>query len=97
MKEDDVALAVDFSFPLELQDTLAMNVGAEYDLKWVGSRVSLRGGYSFIGTTDLSGIGLSLGAGYGLDLGGLVVFVDYAYVPEDIFGDTSRVSLTTKF
>ena len=92
-----MAMAINFSFPLEIQNSLAMDVGMEYDLKWVGSRISLRGGYSFIGTTDLVGIGLSAGAGYGLDLGGIVLFVDYAYTPADVFGVSNRFSLTTKF
>lgn len=96
-KQDDMALSIDSAFPMVIQDSLVVNVGAEYNLKWVGSRVSLRGGYSFIGSTDLSGIGLSAGAGYGIDFGGLVVFLDYAYTPADIFGDSNRFSLTTKF
>jgi hypothetical protein len=92
-----VALALDFSFPLEIQDNLSMDMGLEYDLKWVGSRFSLRGGYSFIGTTDLTGVGLSVGAGYGFDFGGMVMFLDYAYTPEDVFGEADHISLTTKF
>lgn len=97
VKQDDIALTIDSSFPLQIQDSLQVNVGGEYDLKWVGSRLSLRAGYSFLGTTDLTGIGLSAGAGYGIDFGGLVVFLDYAYTPADIFGDSNQFSLTTKF
>jgi hypothetical protein len=96
-KQDDMALSIDSAFPMVIQDSLVVNVGAEYNLKWVGSRVSLRGGYSFIGSTDLTGIGLSAGAGYGIDFGGMVVFLDYAYTPADVFGDSNRFSLTTKF
>ena len=96
-KQDDVALTLDASFPLEIQDTLAVNIGTEYDLKWIGNRLTLRAGYSFIGNTDLSGIGLAVGAGYGFDFTGLVLFVDYAYTPEDVFGDENHISLTTKF
>jgi hypothetical protein len=96
-RQDDAALSVDAALPLEIQDSLAVNLGAEYNLKWVGSRFSLRAGYSFIGMTDLSGIGLSFGAGYGLDVGGVVLFLDYAFVPEDVFGASNRFSLTTKF
>ena len=96
-KQDDMALSIDSAFPMVIQDSLAVNIGAEYNLKWVGSRISLRGGYSFVGNTDLTGIGLSAGAGYGMDFGGLVVFLDYAYTPADVFGDSNRFSLTTKF
>lgn len=97
MKQDDFAISVDSALPLKIQDSLAVNVGGEYNLKWIGSRVTLRAGYSFIGMTDLSGVGLSAGAGYGLDVGGLFLFFDYAYTPADIFGDVNRFSLTTKF
>jgi hypothetical protein len=96
-RQDDFALAVDTSIPLEIQDSLAVNIGGEYNLKWVGNRLTLRGGYNFIGTTDLTGVGLAIGAGYGFDFSGLVLFVDYAYTPEDVFGDANHISLTTKF
>jgi hypothetical protein len=58
--------------------------------------VTIRGGYTFL-DTSLNGVGLTLGAGYGLDLSGTVLFVDYAYAPADIFGSAHRISLTTKF
>ncbi len=96
-EQDDAALTAETTFPLKpIEDRVGMRVGAEYNFKWVGSRVTLRGGYTFL-DKDLNGVGLTLGAGYGLDLSGTVLFIDYAYAPADIFGDSHRISLTTKF
>lgn len=71
-------------------------MGVEYNYKWLGNRATLRAGYKYQ-NNGLGGEGLTLGAGYGMDLTGAVLFLDYAYAPADVFGDTNRVSLTTKF
>jgi hypothetical protein len=96
-EQDDGALTSEVAFPLQpIEDPVGVKVGVEYNYKWVGSRVTLRGGYEFL-DTSLNGVGLALGAGYGLDFGGTVLFLDYAYAPADIFGSAHRISLTTKF
>lgn len=96
-EQDDGALTVETVFPLQpIEDQLGMRAGCEYNFKWVGSRATLRAGYTFL-DNSLSGVGLTLGAGYGLDLTGTVLFFDYAYAPADIFGGAHRISLTTKF
>ena len=96
-EQDDGALTAEVSFPLEpIEDPVGVKVGGEYDLKWVGSRATLRAGYEFL-DTSLNGVGLALGAGYGLDFEGTVLFLDYAFTPDDIFGEAQRISLTTKF
>jgi hypothetical protein len=96
-EQDDGALSVDAIFPLQpIEDQFGMRVGGEYNFKWIGNRITLRAGYTLF-DNDLSGIGLTVGAGYGLDLSGAVLFLDYAFAPEDIFGVTNRISLTTKF
>jgi hypothetical protein len=96
-EQDDGALTAEVSLPFQpIEDPVGVKVGAEYNFKWVGSRITIRGGYEFL-NTSLSGIGLALGAGYGLDLSGAVLFLDYAYAPADIFGISNRISLTTKF
>ncbi len=95
--QDDGALTAEVAFPLQpIEDPVGVKVGCEYDFKWVGSRVTLRGGYEFL-DTSLNGVGLTLGAGYGIDFGGAVLFLDYAYAPADVFGSSHRISLTTKF
>jgi hypothetical protein len=96
-EQDDGALTAEVGFPLEpIEDPVGVKVGGEYNYKWMGNRATLRIGYEFLDTA-LDGAGLSLGAGYGLDFGGAVLFLDYAYSPEDIFGSDNRISLTTKF
>ncbi len=96
-EQDDGALTAEADFPIEpIQNPTGVKVGGEYDYKWIGTRISLRAGYEFLDTA-LSGQGLTMGAGYGLDFGGAVLFLDYAYAPEDIFGSANRFSLTTKF
>ena len=96
-EQDDGALTVETTFPIKpIEDRVGMKVGAEYNFKWIGSRATLRGGYTFL-DKDLNGVGLTIGAGYGLDLSGTILFIDYAYAPADIFGDAHRISLTTKF
>jgi hypothetical protein len=96
-EQDDGALTAEVAFPLEpIEDPVGVKVGGEYDFKWVGSRATIRAGYEFL-DTSLAGVGLALGAGYGLDFGGTVLFLDYAYAPADIFGSSNRISLTTKF
>ncbi len=95
--QDDGAISVDAIFPIQpIEDKVGMRVGVEYNLKWIGNRATLRGGYQFL-DTSLSGVGPTLGAGYGLDFNGTVAFLDYAYAPEDVFGDTHRISISTKF
>jgi long-subunit fatty acid transport protein len=95
--QDDGALSVDAIFPLEpIEDKFGMRAGGEYDFKWIGNRISIRAGYTMF-DSDLSGVGLTIGAGYGLDLSGAVLFLDYAFAPEDIYGVSNRISLTTKF
>jgi hypothetical protein len=96
-EQDDGALTAEAVFPLRpIEDKVGMRLGAEYNFKWVGSRATLRAGYKLL-DNDLSGIGLTLGAGYGLDLSGAVLLLDYAFAPADIFGSAHRISLTTKF
>ncbi len=96
-EQDDGALTAEVSFPLEpIEDPVGVKVGGEYDFKWVGSRATIRAGYEFL-DTSLDGVGLGIGAGYGLDFEGTVLFLDYAFAPADIFGETNRFSLTTKF
>lgn len=95
--QDDGAISVETDFPIHpIEDEVGMRVGAEYNYKWVGSRASLRMGYKFL-DQNLPGTGFSIGAGYGLDLEGAVVFLDYAFAPEDAFGVSNRISLSTKF
>lgn len=95
--QDDGALTAEVAFPLQpLEDPVGVKVGGEYNYKWMGNRATLRAGYEFL-DTSLDGVGLALGAGYGLDFGGAVLFLDYAYAPDDIFGSSHRISLTTKF
>ena len=90
-EQDDAALSVDASFPIEpIEDEVGMSVGGEYNFKWVGNRATLRLGYTFLGN-DLSGVGFAVGAGYGIDFDGAVLFLDYAYTPEDLFGDANRL------
>ncbi len=96
-EQDDGALTAEISFPLEpIEDPVGVKVGGEYDFKWVGSRATVRAGYEFL-DTSLDGVGLGIGAGYGLDFEGTVLFLDYAYAPADIFGEAQRISITTKF
>ena len=96
-QQDDGALTAEVSLPLQpIEDPAGVNVGAEYDFKQYGYRITVRGGYEFLDTA-LNGIGLAAGAGFGLDFGGAVLFLDYAFAPEDIFGVSNRLSLTTKF
>jgi hypothetical protein len=96
-EQDDGALTAEAALPLEpIEDPVGVKVGGEYNFKWVGSRATLRAGYEFL-DTSLDGVGLTVGAGYGLDFGGAVLFLDYAFAPDDIFGTSNRFSLTTKF
>jgi hypothetical protein len=96
-EQDDGALTAEVALPMQpIEDPAGVKVGAEYNFKWVGSRATLRAGYEFL-DRSLNGIGLGVGAGYGLDFGGAVLFLDYAYAPADIFGNSHRISLTTKF
>jgi hypothetical protein len=96
-EKDDGALTVETTFPIRpIEDRVGMRVGGEYNFKWVGSRATVRAGYMFL-DKDLNGVGLAVGAGYGLDLSGAVLFFDYAYAPADLFGEAHRLSLTTKF
>lgn len=96
-EQDDGAITAEVAFPIEpIENPVGVKVGLEYDYKWYGNRVTLRGGYEFLDTA-LDGVGLALGAGYGFDCGGASLFLDYAFAPEDIFGSAHRVSLTTKF
>lgn len=94
---DDGALAVEGHIPVQpVEDRLGMRVGLEYNYKMVGHRATVRAGYRFL-DTDLEGLGLTVGGGYGADLGGTVLFLDYAFMPAGDFGSTHRISLTTKF
>jgi hypothetical protein len=96
-EQDDGAITAEAVFPLRpIEDRVGMRVGFEYNFKWIGSRATLRGGYRFL-DTDLGGDGLTAGAGYGLDFGGASLFLDYAFMPADIFGAAHRISLTSKF
>ncbi|HET9869396.1 MAG TPA: PorV/PorQ family protein [bacterium] len=95
--EDDGALTAETDVPVHpIEDPVGMRVGAEYNFKWVGSRATLRMGYKFL-DESLAGVGFTVGAGYALDLDGAVVFLDYAFAPEDVFGASNRISLSTKF
>jgi hypothetical protein len=94
---DDAAITAEGVFPLKpIEDKIGMRVGGEYEFKWIGSKVALRAGYSFL-DNDLGGVGFSAGAGYGLDFGKALIYIDYAFSPADFFGESHRVSLTTKF
>jgi hypothetical protein len=96
-EQDDGALTAEVAVPLHpIEDPVGVKVGGEYSYKWIGSRATIRGGYEFL-DNSLKGIGLTVGAGYGLDMGGSVLCLDYAFAPADIFGSTHRVSLTSKF
>ncbi len=96
-EQDDGSISLDTAFPIKpIEDPVGVRVGLEYNYKWVGTSATLRAGYKFL-DTYLNGVGFTVGAGLGLDFGGTVLFLDYAYAPEDIFGDAHRVSLTTKF
>jgi hypothetical protein len=96
-EQDDVAVSAEAAFPiLPIEDKIGMRAGLEYNFKWIGSRATLRGGYKFL-DSDLSGEGLTVGAGYALDFSGASVFLDYAFMPADIFGAAHRISLTSKF
>lgn len=95
--QDDGMITVETDFPVHpIEDQVGMRIGGEYDFKWIGSRASLRMGYKFL-DEDLSGVGFTTGVGYALDLQGAVVFLDYAFAPEDVFGVSNRISLSTKF
>jgi hypothetical protein len=95
--QDDGAITGDVSFPIQpIEDPVGAALGMEYNYKWIGNRASIRVGYKFQ-NNGLGGEGITLGAGYGLDLTGAVLFLDYAFAPADVFGDTNRLSLTTKF
>ncbi len=95
--QDDGAVMCEVSFPIQpIEDPVGANFGLEYNYKWIGNRATLRAGYKYQ-NNGLSGEGLTMGAGYGLDFAGAVLFLDYAYAPADVFGDTNRVTLTTKF
>ena len=95
--QDDGAITGEIIFPIQpIEDPVGAAIGVEYNYKWVGNRATIRAGYKYQ-NNGLGGEGLTLGAGYGLDLAGAVLFLDYAYAPADVFGDTNRVSLTTKF
>lgn len=95
---DDAAIAVEGLIPIRpIEDRLGMRVGLEYNYKLVGHRATIRAGYRFL-DTDVDGIGLTVGGGYGVDFGGTVLFLDYAFMPAGPdFGSTHRISLTTKF
>jgi len=94
---DDGALTLEGTLPLRpIEDEVGMRVGGEYNYKWVGGKVSIRAGYGMF-DVDLKGMGLTLGAGFGFDLVGATLFLDYAYAPADFFGNAHRLSLTTKF
>lgn len=94
---DDGVLSVQGDFGLKpLESSNGMRMGVEYNYKWVGQRASLRMGYKFF-DQDVSGVGFTAGAGYGFDVGGAVLFLDYAFAPSGEFGATNRLSLTTKF
>jgi hypothetical protein len=94
---DDICFAVECDIPvLPIEDRLGMRAGLEYDLKWVGHRVTVRGGYKFL-DTDVEGVGLTVGGGYGVDIGGTILFLDYAFAPAGDFGQSHRMSLTAKF
>lgn len=96
-EQDDGAISAEAIFPIKpIEDKVGMRIGLEYNLKWIGNRATLRGGYQFL-DSSLNGVGPTVGAGYGLDFNGTVAFLDYAYAPDDIFGDTHRISLSTKF
>jgi hypothetical protein len=90
---NDAGLLVDCDAekPIDMTDSgfgqLYFNYGAE--LK-IFSRFFLRGGYK-AGNTDE---GLTAGAGYSWPS---VCDVDYAYMPHDALGITSRISLSFKF
>lgn len=95
--QDDGAVMGEVTLPIQpVEDPVMASFGLEYNYKWIGNRATLRAGYKFV-NNGLGGEGLTLGAGYGLDFAGAVVFLDYAYAPADVFGDTNRVTLTTKF
>ena len=96
-EQDDGVITAEANFPIRpIEDNVGVKVGIEYNYKWVGNRLTVRGGYEFL-DKSLNNAGLVLGAGYGIDLSGAVLFLDYAYAPEDIFGEAHRISLTTKF
>jgi len=94
---DDMCIAVECDIPIQpIEDRLGMRAGLEYDFKWVGFRTTLRGGYKFL-DTDVDGVGLTVGGGFGIDIGGTILFLDYAFAPAGDFGSSHRMSLTAKF
>ncbi len=93
----DGAIDFDGDFAIKpIEDRTGLRVGLEYNYKWVGQRATLRVGYKFL-DTDVSGVGLTVGGGYGMDWGGTVMVLDYAFAPNGDFGATHRISLSTKF
>ncbi len=93
----DGALTVEGDFAIKpIEDRTGMRAGLEYNYKWVGARATLRGGYKFL-DTDVDGVGLTVGGGFGVDVGGTILFLDYAFAPNGDFDAAHRISLTTKF
>jgi hypothetical protein len=93
----DGALSVEGDFAIKpIENRTGMRAGFEYNYKWIGGRASLRMGYKFL-DVDVKGVGLTAGGGLGYDMGGTVMFLDYAYAPNGDFGAAQRISLSTKF
>jgi hypothetical protein len=94
---DDMCVSVESDIPImPIEDRLGMRAGLEYDFKWVGHRAALRGGYKFL-DTDVEGVGLTAGGGYAIDIGGTIIYLDYAFAPAGDFGTSHRMSLMAKF
>jgi len=94
---DDLCVSVEADIPImPIEDRLGMRAGLEYDFKWVGHRVAVRGGYKFL-DTDVDGVGLTAGGGYAVDIGGTIIYLDYAFMPAGDFGSSHRMSLMAKF
>lgn len=94
---DDLCVSVEADIPImPIEDRLGMRAGLEYDFKWVGHRAAIRGGYKFL-DTDVDGVGPTVGGGYAVDIGGTILYLDYAFAPAGDFGSSHRMSLMAKF
>ena len=106
----DLGVSYDYSISQENRFTLntifqnsnfgsdEFRAGLEYAFN---EQVFLRGGYTYVPTqgqsTSASIFGISAGGGVNLDLGGMVVSVDYAYRETEFFKGTNSLSLQLNF
>ena len=83
-----IILSVDTERPRDFSEQV--KIGVDYTLM---KTLSLRAGY--ITPTDEQGI--SLGVGFGRDLGSLALRVDYAYTDFGVFDNVNRLTLQAGF